>query len=331
MVDPSFGERLAVELQEQPEVDRLYGLTGHQVEHRAPALEGQQRAGRHELYLALRGADHGADFVAGDQHRQITADEIDHEAPGELTALLTDDSADAVAGRLDVSESGCEGILAAPVQAVAVAVVAAWNDFLGRIPERHDVVHRLIDGGDFHQHDRALAPGALRGDPATRPPVVPDPVVLVVGEVMVALHQAETARIVVEVGIDLKMRRVGKRPPDPLSDAGVHLQAVRVVDLRAPVVGHAVVVLPDQIHAGARRDAQPLDPTARVEREVHVHHQGARHIDDETISAGDARGVEQGIHGEQRRFGCGLLQVEGDEVREFLRPGHACVDRQSTL
>ena len=54
--------------------------------------------------------------------------------------------------------------------------------------------------------------------------------------IAVALQQAEAARVFVEVGIEMHLRRIGQRPPDPLARSGPHRQAVGVMDLRAPIV-----------------------------------------------------------------------------------------------
>src|SRR5690606_41793405 len=70
----------------------------------------------------------------------------------------------------------------------------------------------------------------------------------------------------VDEGVEAQLARISQRPPDPLAGAGPQRQAVAVVDLRAPVPGHAAVVLADLEHAGAGGDAQPLDLPARVDR-----------------------------------------------------------------
>jgi hypothetical protein len=108
-----------------------------------------------------------------------------------------------------------------------------------------------------------------------------------------------------------------------------HRQAVGIVDLRAPVVGHAFVVLAVLEHAGAGCQAQALDGLARVQGRIHVHHQRVARRDGEAVGARDAGRVQQRQHHHRVGAGRGALQVKGREVRELLRARQAGVDRQA--
>ncbi len=102
------------------------------------------------------------------------------------------------------------------------------------------------------------------------------------------------------------------------------------MNLRAPVPIHAAVVFAHLVHAGAGRDAQPLDRLARVKRAVDVHQQHVAIGDGEAISTCHAGRIQQAINHQRVGVGGGLLQVVGDEVRKLLRPAHAGVDGQAT-
>src|SRR3954471_18768068 len=91
-----------------------------------------------------------------------------------------------------------------------------------RIPEGDDVVVRLVDGGQFHQLDRAFTPPGSGLDPQAWAPLIKNTVVLVVVEIAVALKQAEAARILVAVCIESDGRGIGERPPDPFAAPVYH-------------------------------------------------------------------------------------------------------------
>src|SRR6185437_8583388 len=191
--------------------------------------------------------------------------------------------ADAVARGTYVREMRLERILTAPEESISVQVFPAGDGLFRGTPERHYVVHRLVGGRDLDQHHPALAPRGFGLHPAVRAPVVEDTVVLVLREAPLPLHQTESVRILIDVGIDAQHARVCERTPDPLAGPGVHLQPVGIVDLRAPVVVHAVIVLADQEHAGAGRDTEALDFLARVEGGVDIHDQRIGDVDDEPV------------------------------------------------
>src|SRR6266481_2410095 len=147
----------------------------------------------------------------------------------------------------------------APIQAVAEQHFLAGLGLLAGVPESDDVVEGFVDGGYLDQLNRTLAPpGAVgsrfRFDPQAGPPVVVDAVVLIVIEISIALKQAEAPGIVVEIRIQMQLRRIDERAPDPFAGAGPHRYAVGIVDLGPPIVGAAAIVLAVEEHAGERRD-----------------------------------------------------------------------------
>ena len=210
----------------------------------------------------------------------------------------------------------------APVQPIAEQQLLARFGLFQRIPEQHDVVERLVNGRDFHELHGALAPAAVqarfRFDPQARPPIVVDAVILVMIEIPVPLQQAEAARVVVEIRVQMQLRGIGERPPNPLSRSGPHRNSVRIMDLRPPIVGRASIVLPIEEHAGERCDTQPLDGLARIQRRIDVHDLGAARRQLKAKRAGDAGRVEQRVESQRSRILRRALEPKGGEARKFL-------------
>src|SRR3546814_2486824 len=117
-----------------------------------------------------------------------------------------------------------------------------------------------------------LAPAATRLDPGARPARILKVEVEVAAAVAVALHQAEAARVLVAEGADLQGSPVGQRTPDPLAPAGRQQHAVRIVHLRAEVVGRPMAVLAIEEHGGGGSDAELHHRRAGIEAGAHVHH-----------------------------------------------------------
>ena len=106
--------------------------------------------------------------------------------------------------------------------------------------------------------------------------------------IAVSLQQAETARIFIEIRIQVILCRIDQGPPNPFTGAGPHGQAVRVVNLRPPIVCPAPIVLAVEKHAGQRRNAQPVDGLARIQRRIDVHGQRAARRNEKAQGARDA-------------------------------------------
>ncbi len=260
-----------------------------QIEHRAPAIELPERPCRGDLDLAARGGDDRDDIRMFAQQIEVAAREIDHEAPGEIGALLADDAADAGARGVRRGEPRGDRIGAAPVQLVAEQQFLALLGLLCRIPERHDIVEGLIECRNLHQHHLARTPVTTWLDPHRRALLVEHTIVFVLAEGAFALHEAESTRIVVDKTVGAQHRRIHQRPPDPLPGPGPYLQAVGIVNLRAPVIGRTPVILAKQIHAGAGRDPDPVHLLARIQRGIDIHDERIADLDHEPIGAADAR------------------------------------------
>src|SRR5690606_7795751 len=123
-----------------------------------------------------------------------------------------------------------------------------------RYPVGDDVVVPFIRRGDLDHFDATLAPLTLGLYPDARLVVVAHVQVLITRELTVALHQSETARIVLRKGGDQQALGIGKRPPQPLAVATVDGESVRIVYFGAVVICRTLLILAVEVHAGQRRD-----------------------------------------------------------------------------
>ena len=171
---------------------------------------------------------------------------------------------------------------------------------------------------DLGQHDGALAPVADGLDPQAGPALEVGLEVLVVGRVAVALHEAEPARPLVREGADLEPGRVRERSPQLLAAAVDDEEPVRIVHLRAEVVDPAALAGREHVHARAGREPDRGQLDAREEHRLDLHDRVLPGIDDEAVSAGDARAVEQRVHRHGRAARRRLLDPEGAEGGELL-------------
>ncbi len=82
--------------------------------------------------------------------------------------------------------------------------------------------------------------------------------------------------------------------------------AVGIVDFRMNIVVEVVLrILAVEIHAGKRRDAEPVDRLPKIKGGVDVDRRHRAGPDLELVSAGDARAVEQRIEHQFGRVGVG--------------------------
>ncbi len=215
-----------------------------------------------------------------------------------------------------------------PVQAIVEALLHAGLGIAGGAPEGDDIVVDLAIGGNLHQLHGARAPAAFRLNPDAGALVVPGAVILVVGKVAVALHQAEAPGAVVLEAVDLHLGWIDQWPPQPLALAGPQRQAVAVMDFRAPVGGFLPFVFAVPVHAGQRRDAQPRRGRAEEQFAMHLHGHRAAVVAGavEAVGAGDGRAIQQRIDLHHR---CRLLQPELAEAGKFLRARTGGVQRDA--
>ena len=170
--------------------------------------------------------------------------------------------------------------------AIAVGERLAGVEPVLRRPGDDDVVVGLVAGRQLEQFHPALAPAFMRLDPVARPQLVGEIEILVVAEIPVALQEPEAARVGVEEGRNARRGRIAERPPDPLAGAGMHQEAVGIVQFAAEVVVEAPIGLADEIHRGQRRKPERRRRLAREQRHIRLDHAFLARSEIEAESAG---------------------------------------------
>ncbi|MCY1367457.1 hypothetical protein D9M69_543920 [compost metagenome] len=187
--------------------------------------------------------------------------------------------------------------VALPGQLVGVFKRLAGRGQGGGHPVGDDVVVGFVGCGQLHQFHAAGAPVAQRPDPGAGAAFVAGFHVFVAGEVAVALHQAEAARLLHGERTHHQLARVLQRAPQPLAVPGDHHQAVRVVDFRAEV-GDAALVLAKEEHAGQRCQTECVHrrrPRAQVDPGVHGDGGLGTRVQHAPVGAGAAWRFQQGV------------------------------------
>ena len=134
----------------------------------------------------------------------------------------------------------------------------------------------------------------------------------------VALDQAEAARVVVDEGRDRRLGGVAERAPDPFAGAGVHQQAVGIVQFGAEIVVEPMVVLAGEEHRGQRRHVEGGDRLAREQGHAHVDAGLLPGDEFEAERAGRRFAVEQRVNDDAVGRRVGRLDPEFAEERELL-------------
>ncbi len=240
------------------------------------------------------------------------------------------EAADAGTGGVDARETAAHRRQAAPVKLVREAEFAARLHRLGRLPEADDVIQRFAGGGDLHQIDGALAPFAHWLDPQAGALVIPADNILIIFEIVIKLQQAEAARVLILIGVELQLLRVIQRTRDPLAAAAPHRQTIGVVDLRMIGVAHAALVGAAAKHTGHRRNAELADLFARIEMVLHLHYHAVRlAVNRELIGAGNAGTVQQGVGDKGGVVRFRRFEPECGEVRKLLAAVAEGIDRHA--
>src|SRR5690606_28090894 len=142
--------------------------------------------------------------------------EIDHVLARALALGVAQPAARGDSAR----QFGPPGTVPAPVQAGAEAMPPPPGQRRAPTPEGADVVGELVAGRQLDQMHCARPPAVQRLHPGTGASLVPRLGILEVGEVALALHQAEAARVIVLETAVRDLRRVAQRAPDLLAAAG---------------------------------------------------------------------------------------------------------------
>ncbi|MNS74870.1 hypothetical protein D3C72_1083570 [compost metagenome] len=222
------------------------------------------------------------------------------------------------------------GFIHGPVHTISdIERLARFRQFF-RVPEGHDVVVGFVGGRNLDQVDGALAPVTLRLDPGAWALLVVVVEVFVVAEGALALHQAETTRVLDAEVAHGQVFRVVQRAPQPLAVAGMDRQAFGVVQGRAVVEDLGRLVGAEQVHAGQRGNAQAADMVTQEHAGLHVDHGVVAWAQDQLVGTGGAWRVQQGVDDQVLVGRLGLLDPELGEAREFLARRQCGVDGQAT-
>src|SRR5215831_3989839 len=162
LVDPRLGQGFLAETQIEPQVDRLDAVVGRpEIELGAIALDFGLRSGHCELDRATRRGEDRLHSGALGNRCELTADEIDREAPREELALLPDITTQAVSRRHHPSDCGIERPVGAPKDAIRDEQLLPRLWLVEGIPKRHDVIGGLVPRRDLHELHGALAPALV--------------------------------------------------------------------------------------------------------------------------------------------------------------------------
>ena len=138
-------------------IDTFYGVLG---------------ADGSDLYASGQKTEHGCDDGVRPYHGHVPTCEIHGEALAVVFAFLADDSAKAGEGVHHAGQPDRFGRPGVLVQIVAVEQFLSGFDGSGQVPEDHDIVERLVHGGNFHELHRAFSPVSQGLHPHARPLVV---------------------------------------------------------------------------------------------------------------------------------------------------------------
>ena len=152
---------------------------------------------------------------------------------------------------------------------------------------------------------------------------------MILPEILLPLHQAETARIEIGKGTDLKIFGIAERTPKFLAPAVEHCEAIGIVHRGTKIVDIDPIVRPEEKHAGHRREAETIKIHARIDRHFDIEDRGRARSYRETIGCSRALAVQQRMHDDGIGLRSRLFDPERLEQREFLPLGLARVDRQS--
>ncbi len=215
------------------------------------------------------------------------------------------------------------------MQPIGVGVLTLGLQGILRPPKARDIIVDFLLRRNFDQLNRAFAPVPDRFSPQARPLLETRFDILILVEVFLPLHQAETARIEIGKGTDLQILGIAKRPPKFLASAVENRHAIGVMHLGAKIVDLNPIVRSEEEHARHRRQAGMVEIHPRIDRHLHVEHGGIARPYREAIGGRGTLTVEQRVHHNRVGVWRRLLDPEGFEQGEFLPFGLARIDRQS--
>ena len=247
--------------------------------------------GLHIQYRAARGRHHGIDLTVG-VAGQLATGKIEHEM---MSAIIAFGATDAGRGDLCGTRLDPGGRVRTPVQTIDELPLALFDQGFGGAPEGYQVIVALAVCRDLDQHHRAGAPIAYRFYPHAGTQFVARVEILVVGEIAIALHEAEALGIVIDEARNAQPLGIDHRSPQPLAGTGQHHEAIGVMHRWTKVIDLDPIVGGEEKHAGQRREADGGERGARIERQIDIDDGIDAGSDGESIGADHARSVEQRV------------------------------------
>ena len=148
-------------------------------------------------------------------------------------------------------------------------------------------------------------------------------------EILLPLHQPETARIEIGKAAHLQIPGIAERAPKLLPLAVENREPIGIVHRGTKVIDVDPIVRPEEEHARQRREAGMIKVHARIDRQLNIENRAFTRSYCEVVGRGRTFTVQQRVHddgvGVRRR----LFDPERLEQGEFLPFGLAGVDRQS--
>src|SRR5229473_4526800 len=215
------------------------------------------------------------------------------------------------------------------MQAIGVGMLALGLQGVLRPPKAGDIIVDLLLRWNFDQVNRAFAPIPNRLGPQAWPLFKACFEILILPEILLPLHQAETARIEIGKGADLKIFGIAERTPKFLAPAVDHREAIGIVHRGAKIVDVDPIVRPEEKHARHRRESGTVKIHARIDRHFDVVDRGFARSYREAIGGSRTLTVQQRVHDDGIGIRGRLFDPERFEHGEFLPLGLARVDRES--
>src|SRR6476660_4977850 len=225
---------------------------------------------------------------------------------------------------------GCElGSIRSPMQTIGIGMLALGLQDVLRPPEARDIVVDLLLGRNFDQLNRAFAPIPNRLGPQAWPLFKARFDILILPEILLPLHQAETARVKIGKGADLKVSGIAERTPKFLAPPVEYREAIGVVHRWAKIVDIDPIVRPEEKHARHRGESGTVEIDTGVDRHFDVEDRGFTRPYREAIGRSRTLAVQQRMHDDGIGVGGRLFDPERLEQGEFLPLGLAGVDCES--
>ena len=143
-----------------------------------------------------------------------------------------------------------------------------------RAPKAGDVVVNFLLGRNFDELNRTFAPVADRLGPQARALFEAQFKILIREKILLPLHQAEAAGIVIGESADLQIPGIVERTPEFFAAAVIDRHAVGIVHRRTKVIDVVAVVRSEEEHARHWHQAGMVESDPRIDGEFHIEDSG---------------------------------------------------------